>query len=115
MSEIVLANTELGVAWLCCFVNSGDKRLFCMYEPANPEAIRKAGRRTGLPIEVIHRGHRPRAARVRRPGRMARPDDGTGRATDGRRRGGMVRCPLNSSGRGISASGLNLREAMTWQ
>ncbi|TQM11739.1 nickel-binding protein [Pseudonocardia kunmingensis] len=55
VSEIVLANTELGVAWLCCFVNSGDKRLFCMYEPANPEAIRKAGRRTGLPIEVIHR------------------------------------------------------------
>lgn len=55
VSEIVLANTDLGVAWLYSYVDSGAKRLFCLYEAANPEVIRKAARRTGLPIKTIHR------------------------------------------------------------
>lgn len=55
VSEIALTHDELGVAWLCSYVDSGATHLFCLYEAANPEAIRKAARRTGLPITVIHR------------------------------------------------------------
>ncbi|MHA6630613.1 DUF4242 domain-containing protein [Pseudonocardia sichuanensis] len=55
VSQIVLTNTELGVAWLYSYVDSGSTCLFCLYEAPTPEAIRKAARRAGLPITVIHR------------------------------------------------------------
>jgi hypothetical protein len=53
VTDIVLNNTEVGVVWLHSYVTDDTRRMFCLCEAASPEAIRKAARRTGLPVDVI--------------------------------------------------------------
>jgi hypothetical protein len=55
MSRIVAANRYAEVAWLHSYVTEDTKVMVCLYEADSPEAIRKAARRAGLPITVIHR------------------------------------------------------------
>jgi Protein of unknown function (DUF4242) len=42
-----------GVMWLHSYVSEDAKRMFCVYEAPNPEAIRKISARNELPVERI--------------------------------------------------------------
>jgi hypothetical protein len=46
-------NEEEGVSWIFSFLSADKKKTYCLYEAANPEAIREAARRNGLPADVI--------------------------------------------------------------
>lgn len=47
-------NAELeGVSWLFSFLSADKKKSYCLYEAPNPEAIREAARRAGVPADVI--------------------------------------------------------------
>jgi hypothetical protein len=51
--HVRLINDEVGVHWLFSFLSADKKKTFCLYEAPNPEAIREAARRAGLPADVI--------------------------------------------------------------
>lgn len=55
LSRVTAANRHAGVAWLGSYVADDAKTMFCLYEADSPEAVRKAARRAGLPVDVIHR------------------------------------------------------------
>lgn len=55
MSRIAAANRYAEVAWLYSYVTEDTKIMLCLYEADSPEAVRKAARRAGLPIDVIRR------------------------------------------------------------
>jgi hypothetical protein len=46
-------NDEEGVAWIFSFLSADKKKTYCLYEAADPEAIRAAARRNNLPADVI--------------------------------------------------------------
>ena len=46
-------NRDVGVHWLFSFLSADKKKTYCLYEAANPEAIREAARRANLPADVI--------------------------------------------------------------
>jgi hypothetical protein len=46
-------NEEEGVDWIFSFLSADKKKTYCLYEAANPEAIRAAARRNNLPADVI--------------------------------------------------------------
>ncbi len=50
---VVGRNADLGVTWLHSYVTEDKGKTFCIYDGPNPEAIRKAAERNGLPIERI--------------------------------------------------------------
>ena len=51
--QIKAINSDVGVAWLYSFLSADKKKTYCVYEAPNPEAIREAARRAGLPADVI--------------------------------------------------------------
>ena len=50
VSEI---NGELGVNWVFSFLSADKRKSYCLYEAADPEALREAARRNGVPIDAI--------------------------------------------------------------
>lgn len=50
---IKVVNDEVGVRWLYSFLSADRKKTYCLYEAPNPEAIREAARRNGIPADVI--------------------------------------------------------------
>jgi hypothetical protein len=46
-------NAELGVNWLFSFLSADKKKTYCLYEAPNPELIREAARRAGIPADVV--------------------------------------------------------------
>jgi hypothetical protein len=42
-----------GVTWLVTYVVEGQKKSYCVYDAPNPEALRRAAQRNGLPIDRI--------------------------------------------------------------
>lgn len=46
-------NSDMGVHWLFSFLSADKKKTYCLYEAANPEALREAARRAHLPADVI--------------------------------------------------------------
>jgi hypothetical protein len=50
---VVLGNAHEGVTWLHSYVSEDRTRLFCVYEGPDPDAIRRAARRSELPVERI--------------------------------------------------------------
>jgi hypothetical protein len=46
-------NADTGVHWLFSFLSADKKKTYCLYEAANPDAIREAARRNNLPADVI--------------------------------------------------------------
>jgi len=48
-----LVNDDAGVRWLYSFLSADKKKTYCLYEAANPEAIRQAAKRLGIPADVI--------------------------------------------------------------
>jgi hypothetical protein len=50
---VVDRNAQVGVTWVHSYVNEDKTKTFCIYDGPDPEAIRKAAERTGLPIDRI--------------------------------------------------------------
>jgi phosphoglycolate phosphatase-like HAD superfamily hydrolase len=52
-SSINQVNADVGVQWLISFLSADKKKTYCLYEAPNPEAIREAARRNGVPADRI--------------------------------------------------------------
>jgi hypothetical protein len=50
---VVDKNADLGVTWLHSYVTEDKGKTFCIYDGPDPESIRKAAERNGLPVERI--------------------------------------------------------------
>jgi hypothetical protein len=53
--KVVERNAELGVTWLHSYVSEDKETAFCVCEAPDPEAIRAAAERNGLPVDGITR------------------------------------------------------------
>lgn len=53
--QVVDRNGELGVTWVQTYVSEDKAKSFCLYDGPDPEAIRRAAERNGLPVERITR------------------------------------------------------------
>jgi Protein of unknown function (DUF4242) len=51
--RVVEINDDAGVRWLYSFLSADRKKTYCLYEAEDPEAIREAARRAGLPADII--------------------------------------------------------------
>jgi len=52
---VVGRNGELGVTWVHSYVSDDKKKTYCIYDAADPEAVRKAAEKNKLPIDRITR------------------------------------------------------------
>jgi predicted amidohydrolase YtcJ len=50
---VVARNADLGVTWVHSYVSEDRTTSYCLYDAPDPEAIRKAAARNGLPVDVI--------------------------------------------------------------
>jgi hypothetical protein len=50
---VVEVNASEGVTWVHSYVTDGKSKTFCVYDGPNPEAIRGAAERNGLPVDRI--------------------------------------------------------------
>jgi hypothetical protein len=50
---VVETNATAGVTWVHSYVSSDKSTTFCVYDGANPEAIRDVAERNGLPVDRI--------------------------------------------------------------
>lgn len=46
-------NAHAGVIWVHSYISPDNRKSFCIYDAPNPEAIRRASRRNGLPVDRI--------------------------------------------------------------
>jgi len=53
--NVVDTNADLGVTWVHSYVSDDKGKTFCIYDGPDPEAIRTAAERNGLPIDTITR------------------------------------------------------------
>ena len=52
-ATVVEKNAAEGVTWMHSYVTPDRARTFCIYDAPDPEAIRQAANRNGLPVEHI--------------------------------------------------------------
>jgi uncharacterized protein DUF4242 len=52
---LVNVNEDANVTWVHSYVRNDRRATFCVYDAPNPEAIRRAAERNGLPIDRITR------------------------------------------------------------
>lgn len=52
-SAVVGGNADFGVTWVHSYVTEDKGKTFCIYDGPNPEAIRHAAERNGLPVDSI--------------------------------------------------------------
>jgi hypothetical protein len=50
---VVDKNAVDGVTWVHSYVSTDKSTTFCVYDGPNPDAIRSAAERTGLPVDSI--------------------------------------------------------------
>ena len=50
---VVDRNAEVGVTWVHSYVSDDKKKTFCIYDGPDPESIRRAAERNGLPVDKI--------------------------------------------------------------
>lgn len=53
LPAIKQVNTDAGVQWLYSFLSADKKKTYCLYEAPNPESIKDAAKKLGLPADVI--------------------------------------------------------------
>ena len=53
VSNVVGNNAGLGVTWVHSYVSDDKTKTYCIYDGPNPEAIRQAAERNGLPVDRI--------------------------------------------------------------
>ncbi|HLI52669.1 MAG TPA: DUF4242 domain-containing protein [Thermomicrobiaceae bacterium] len=51
--NVVGNNADQGVTWVHSYVTEDKTKTFCIYDGPDPEAIRKAAKRNGLPVDRI--------------------------------------------------------------
>jgi Nickel responsive protein SCO4226-like len=51
--NVVDNNADDGVTWVHSYVTDDKRKTFCIYDAPDPEAIRKAAKRNGLPVDAI--------------------------------------------------------------
>ncbi len=51
--NVVGNNADVGVTWIHTYVAEGKGKTFCIYDGPDPESIRKAAERNGLPVDRI--------------------------------------------------------------
>lgn len=52
-SLVVGGNSGVGVTWIHSYVTPDKGKTFCIYDGPNPESIREAAERNGLPVDTI--------------------------------------------------------------
>lgn len=52
---VVDRNADLGVTWLQSYVSQDHRTTYCVYDGPDPEAIRTAAQKNGLPVDRITR------------------------------------------------------------
>jgi hypothetical protein len=52
-ATVVEANAKEGVTWVHSYVTPDRQTTFCVYDGPDPEAIRSAANRNGLPVDRI--------------------------------------------------------------
>lgn len=52
-ASINLVNDDTSVRWVYSFLSADHKKTYCLYEAPNPDAIREAAARNGMPADVI--------------------------------------------------------------
>jgi hypothetical protein len=52
---VVGKNSDVGVTWVHSYVSDDKTRTFCVYDGPDPESIRTAAERNGLPVDRITR------------------------------------------------------------
>ena len=50
---VVERNADVGVTWIQSYVSADKKTSFCIYDGPDPEAVRQAAARNGLPVDRI--------------------------------------------------------------
>ncbi len=50
---VVSTNAEDNVTWIHSYVTKDKKKTFCIYDAPSPDAIRKAAKNNGLPVDNI--------------------------------------------------------------
>ena len=50
---VVDANTTVAVTWVHSYVTDDRRKTFCIYDGPDPDSIRTAASRNGLPVDVI--------------------------------------------------------------
>jgi len=50
---VVSTNAEDNVSWVHSYVTKDKKKTFCIYDAPSPDAIRKAAKNNGLPVDNI--------------------------------------------------------------
>ena len=51
--NVVSTNVEDNVSWVHSYVSTDHKKTFCIYDAPSPDAIRKAAKKNGLPVDNI--------------------------------------------------------------
>lgn len=51
--RVVDQNADVGVTWIHSYVSEDKQTSFCVYDGPDPEAIRQAAERNGLPVDRI--------------------------------------------------------------
>ena len=51
---VVGGNLDFDVTWVHSYVSQDKTKTYCIYDGPDPESIRKAAERTGLPVDRIH-------------------------------------------------------------
>ncbi len=52
-ANVVDRNAEDGVTWVQSYVSTDKEKTFCVYDGPDPDAIRSAAGRSGLPVGAI--------------------------------------------------------------
>lgn len=50
---VVVGNADFGVTWVHSYVSDDKGMTYCVYDGPNPESIRMAAERNGLPVDKI--------------------------------------------------------------
>lgn len=53
MLKVVGRNADVGVTWVQSYVSEDKQTSYCVYDGPDPEAIRSAAERNGLPVDRI--------------------------------------------------------------
>lgn len=53
ISKIVAKNAEGGVTWVHSYVSADKRTTYCIYDGPDPESIRAAAERNGIPVTSI--------------------------------------------------------------
>ncbi len=53
VATVVDNNAGLGVTWVHSYVSNDKTKTYCVYDGPNPDSIRRAAERNGLPVDRI--------------------------------------------------------------